>query len=288
MGRIAERQVLSAAVARAAAGQAQLLLITGPSGIGKTRLVEELSQQARSAGAQVRCGESAPLAGAALAYGPFAAALGEQAGWLLDDGAAGDMLAARHRLFVRLLGLLRELATRAPLILVLEDLHWADDSSRELLAFLAVRLHQAPVLLAATLRDEDLDPGTRRWLAELERRPGVTRLRLTGLSDAEMSELVTRLLPDGSRADRLAAVVSAAGGNPLYARNWPWPTRRGRRPRSPTLCWPARPASPSKPGPCSTRSAWPTAGCHTHCSPRRFRLMSSSCSRRRGRPWHPG
>ena len=217
MGRVAEREVLSAALSGAAAGHAQVLLITGPAGIGKTRLVAELTRQADSAGLQVSCGESAPLAGPALAYGPFAAALGEQAGWLLADGEPGDMLAARHRLFVRVLDLLRELAARSPLVLVLEDLHWADESSRELLAFLTVRLRQAAVLLAATMREEDLESGTRRWLAELENRPGVTRLRLPGLSDAEIAELVTGLLPDGSRPDRLAAVVSAAAGNPLYA-----------------------------------------------------------------------
>ena len=217
MGRVAEQDALSAALSRAAAGQAQVMLITGAAGIGKTRLVTELSQQAGSAGAQVRYGESAPLAGATLAYGPFAAALGEQAGWLLDDGGPGDMLAARHRLFVRVLDLLRALAADAPVVLVLEDMHWADESSRELLAFLAVRLRQAPVLLAATLREEDLDGSTRRWLAELESRPGVTRLRLPVLSDAEIAELVTGLLPASARADRLAAVVSAAGGHPLYA-----------------------------------------------------------------------
>ena len=143
MGRVAEREALSAAYARAAAGQPQVLLITGAAGIGKTRLVEELGRLAAAAGAQVRIGESAPLAGAALAYGPFVAALGEQAAWLLADDGPGDMLAARHRLFVRVLGLLGDLAAGAPVVLVLEDLHWADESSRELLAFLAVRLRQA-------------------------------------------------------------------------------------------------------------------------------------------------
>ena len=146
------------------------MLITGPAGIGKTRLTET-GPPGRTGGAEVRCGESAPLAGAALAYGPFAAALGDQAGWLLDDDGRGDMLAARHRLFIRILDLLRAQAAESPLVLVLEDLHWADESSRELLAFLTVRLRQAPVLLAATLREEDLDSSTRRWLAELERRP---------------------------------------------------------------------------------------------------------------------
>jgi AAA ATPase domain len=106
VGRSGERAVLSAAYARAATGEPQLLLITGPAGIGKTRLAEELCRQAGQAGAQVRAGESAPLAGAALAYGPFIAALGEQAAWLLDDDGPGGMLAARHRLFLRVLELL--------------------------------------------------------------------------------------------------------------------------------------------------------------------------------------
>lgn len=218
VGRSAERAVLSAAYARAAAGEPQMVLITGTAGIGKTRLAEDLSQQAGRAGAQVLAGESAPLAGAALAYGPFVAALGEQAPWLLDDDGPGGMLAARHRLFLRVLGLLGDLAAAGPLVLVLEDLHWADESSRELLAFLAVRLRRGRLLLAATVRDDDLDSGQRRWLTEMGHRPGVTRVRLTGLSDAEIAELVAGLFPDGLSADQIAAVVSAAGGNPLYAR----------------------------------------------------------------------
>ena len=218
VGRAAERAALSVAYAQAAGGEPRLLLITGPAGIGKTRLVAELCRQAGEAGAQIRTGESAPLAGAALAYGPFVAALGGQAAWLLDEHEQGDMLAARHRLFVRVLVLLGDLAAAAPLVLVLEDLHWADESSRELLAFLAVRLREIRVLLAATVRDEGLDGAPRRWLAEMEGRPGVTRLRLAGLADAEIAELVTGLFPDGLSADQVTAVVSAAGGNPLYAR----------------------------------------------------------------------
>ena len=101
-----------AAYAQAVTGRAQVLLLTGAAGIGRTRLVEELCAQAASAagGAKVLIGESAPLAGAALAYGPFVAALRDQAGWLLADDGASDMLAARHRLFVHVLELLAALA----------------------------------------------------------------------------------------------------------------------------------------------------------------------------------
>jgi DNA-binding CsgD family transcriptional regulator len=209
---------MAAAFASAAAGQSQVLLITGEAGIGKTRLVEDLVQRVESAaGARVRIGESAPLAGAALAYGPFVAALGERAAWLLADDEPGDMVSARHRLFGRVLALLAELAAQAPLVLVLEDLHWADESSHELLAFLAVRLRELPVLVVVTIRDEDLDSEAQRWLADLQRRPRVTRVRVTRLAPDEVAELVGGLVPDGAGPDPVAAVVRAAEGNPLYA-----------------------------------------------------------------------
>ena len=210
---------MTAAYASVSAGQSQVLLITGEAGVGKTRLVENLIQQVGSAEskAHVRVGESAPLAGAALAYGPFVSALGERAAWLLADGEPGDMAAARHRLFERVLMLLADLAAEAPLVLVLEDLHWADESSHELLAFLAVRLREVRVLVVATLRDEDLPGGVRRWLSDLERRPGVTRLRLAGLAPAEVAALVAGEVPEGSGPGTVAAVVRAADGNPLYA-----------------------------------------------------------------------
>jgi DNA-binding CsgD family transcriptional regulator len=220
VGRAGELEAGSAAYARAAQGHAQLLLISGEAGIGKTRLVEELCARAGSAagGAQVRIGESAPLAGAALAYGPFVAALGDQVRRLLDSDGGGEMLTERHRLFLHVHSVLADLAAQAPLVLVLEDLHWADESSRDLLAFLAVRLREQPVLVIATLREEDLRRDARRWLAELEHRPRVTRLRLTGLADTEVAELVAGLLPAGAGQDRVTAVISAADGNPLYAR----------------------------------------------------------------------
>jgi DNA-binding CsgD family transcriptional regulator len=219
VGRAAERDAMTAAYASVSAGQSRVLLITGEAGVGKTRLVEYLIQQLGSAESQahVRIGESAPLAGAALAYGPFVSALGERAAWLLADGEPGDMAAARHRLFERVLMLLADLAAEAPLVLVLEDLHWADESSHELLAFLAVRLREVRVLVVATLRDEDLPGGERRWLSDLERRPRVTRLRLTGLAPAEVAALVAGEVPEDSGPGTVAAVVRAADGNPLYA-----------------------------------------------------------------------
>ena len=207
---------MSAAYARAQAGESQLVLVTGQAGLGKTRLVEDLC--ARAAHAQVLTGESAPLAGAALAYGPFAAALRDQAGWLLEEDQSGDMLTRRHRLFVRVLAVLTDLAAEAPVLLVLEDLHWADESSRELLDFLAVRLREQPIMVIATLRDDELSGSARRWLAELERRPRVQRLRLTPLTPAQIGDVVADLMTAEASADARTAVITAAEGNPLYAR----------------------------------------------------------------------
>jgi DNA-binding CsgD family transcriptional regulator len=219
VGRAAERRTALAELTRAAGGQAQVLLITGEAGIGKTRLAEELCALASDAegGAQVRIGESVPLVGTTLAYGPFVAALPDHAEWLLADDAAGDMVAARRRLFERVLALLCDLSAQSPLVLVLEDMHWADESSRQLLAFLAVRLREQPVLVVATVRDEGLADDAAQWLAELERCLRVRRLRLGALAAAEVAGLVTDLMPAGTGADQIAAVVRAAEGNPFYA-----------------------------------------------------------------------
>jgi DNA-binding CsgD family transcriptional regulator/tetratricopeptide (TPR) repeat protein len=218
VGRAGERDALSAAYARARTGQSQIFLVTGPAGIGKTRLVEDLRVSASDA--QVLTGESAPLAGAALAYGPFVDALRDHAGGLLDEDQdhSDDVPTQQHRLFVRVLGALTDLAARAPVLLVLEDLHWADESSRELLDFLAVRLREQPIMVLATLRDDELSSGARRWLAELQRRPRVLSLRLVPLSPAEIGEVVADLMPADASADARAAVISGAEGNPLYAR----------------------------------------------------------------------
>ncbi|MEW2522685.1 helix-turn-helix transcriptional regulator [Actinacidiphila alni] len=136
--------------------------------------------------------------------------------------------ATRQRLFERMLALLADLSARIPLVLVLEDLHWADASTRDLLAFLAVRLRRQHVLIVATVREAELAADARRWFAELLRCPRVTRLRLAALADAEVAELVAALLPPGSDPADVAAAVAAAEGNPLYAEELarsgrPWP-----------------------------------------------------------------
>jgi DNA-binding CsgD family transcriptional regulator len=204
-----------AAYTSAVNGQARVLLITGEAGIGKTRLAMELCAMAD--GAQARTGGCVPMAGQTLAYGPFVAALPDQAAWLLDEASPADPRISRHLLFERVLMLLTQLSARGPLLLVLEDMHWADESSRMLLAFLAVRLRDQPVLVVATLRAEELDDAALPWLAALERCPRVTRLRLGALDDRATAALVANLTPAGTASADVTAIVSAADGNPFYA-----------------------------------------------------------------------
>ncbi|MFJ5302599.1 ATP-binding protein [Streptomyces sp. NPDC088350] len=235
VGRDREKKVAAAVYERAAGGRAQVLLITGEAGLGKTRLVEELRVTAVAAHGHTRVlvGAAVPLSGTTLPYGPFVEALRDRAEKVFADDGTDDVPPARQHLFERVLASLSGLSARSPLLLVLEDLHWADESTRDLLAFLAVRLRGQRVLVVATVREEDLGDEARRWCAELAHRPCVTRLRLTALADSEVAELVAGLLAaDDEHAERVdtAAVVSTAGGNPLYARelvraapHWPPP-----------------------------------------------------------------
>jgi predicted ATPase len=126
VGRDGELEAARHALSAALGGRPGVLLVTGEAGIGKTRLVEELRALAVAGPGHVLVGlgESAPLVGVSLAYGPFVAAFPDRAQWLLADEGATDGQASRHRLFGRVLGLVSELAaTGSGLVLVLEDLH---------------------------------------------------------------------------------------------------------------------------------------------------------------------
>src|SRR6185437_4305173 len=113
------------------------------------------------------------------------------------DAAAGaaDPLAQVH-LFEALLGLLARLGKQAPLALVVEDLHWADPSTRGFLAFLVRNSRRDPVLLVATYRSDELHRRhpLRPFLADVERAPGVERLELTPFTRAELAAQLEGIL----------------------------------------------------------------------------------------------
>jgi DNA-binding CsgD family transcriptional regulator len=195
---------LTALLDDAAAGSGRLVFLTGEAGIGKTSVVAALADAARGRLA-VRSGACDSVATAA-ALGPFADAVPELAEVL--DGAEVDV--QRPALFRRLRGAL----SGVPTLLVLEDVHWADEASLDLLRFLGRRLADLPLLVVATSREDEVPPGhpLATLLGDLATAPGVVRVRLVPLSVAGVRRLVEET---GSQLDvgRLHLITD---GNPFF------------------------------------------------------------------------
>src|SRR5215207_128065 len=234
VGRAEPLRLLGVLLDAVARSQPQLLLVTGEPGVGKTRLLGELERRAGERGMLLLHGECVDFGGAELPYAPFVGALRDvPAGRSLDDdrrGAlaglfprlggttrAGDAF-GQARLFELLLELLGELAARAPILLALEDVHWADRSSRDVLAFLARNLTRERVAVALTCRTGELpaEHPLRRLLAELSRRPNVTRVDLAPLDRAGVA-LQLEAIAGAPVDDALAGELHArSGGNPFF------------------------------------------------------------------------
>jgi predicted ATPase/DNA-binding CsgD family transcriptional regulator len=237
VGRSLELAQLQAALADAAAGQPSLAFVVGESGVGKSRLVEELRLRATGDGARVLSGDCVELGEGELAYAPLITALrplvrdGDpvldelpadirgELGTLLPglggtrERAAGD----QARVFEALLAVLDGLSRSAPVLLVIEDLHWADASTRAFLRFLAATVGDEPLLVVATYRPDELHRRhpLRPLLAELERVRAL-RIDLAALSRDELAEQLADILgapPDPALVDRLYA---RSEGNPLF------------------------------------------------------------------------
>jgi DNA-binding CsgD family transcriptional regulator/tetratricopeptide (TPR) repeat protein len=243
VGRVGELAELEAGLADAADGRPSLVFLTGESGVGKTRLLAELERGAGALGVRVLHGEAVGLGEAELPYGPLLGALrslsrsedpvleglprgarAELASLLPDlaprpDGARDGGDAAQLRLFEALLTLLDRLGRRSPVLLAIEDLHWADRSTRAFVAFLARSLRTERVLVVVTYRPEELHRRhpLRPLLVELERTDGARRVELAPLAREELEEVLADILgapPDDEVAARL---FSRSEGNPLYA-----------------------------------------------------------------------
>ncbi|AEA26080.1 LuxR family transcriptional regulator [Pseudonocardia dioxanivorans CB1190] len=209
-GREAElRELLAAAAAAFAAGRSTSALIVGDAGIGKTRLVAEVADRLRADG--VRVAWAACVAdGGAPPYWPVAQlldALGRAD--VMEVPASAEPEFARFLLFEAVADALRD---AAPLLVVVDDLQWADAPTLRVLAALRAHLAVAPVVLLATVRDTD--PGAARTLDALA---ADRRLGLRGLAAADLMPVLAELT--GVSLDAAAAVDLHArtGGNPFFA-----------------------------------------------------------------------
>ncbi len=236
VGRADELALLDGALERTPS----FAFVAGESGVGKTRLVDEFEARATAAGARVLIGHCLELGGTVFPYAPLVDALRPVARELaecgsdleLPDGtraALAELLpefgegreaerTSQARLFEALLGLIERLGRQRPVALVLEDLHWADPSTRDFLVFLVRSARTESLTLLATYRSDELHRRhpLRPVLAELERVPGVQRIALERFSRDEVDQQLAGILdeaPDRSLGDRLYA---RGQGNPLY------------------------------------------------------------------------
>ncbi|GAA1308743.1 LuxR family transcriptional regulator [Planotetraspora silvatica] len=238
IGRSGELDQLTGVLDAATDGLAGVALVGGDAGIGKTRLIAELCDRAQQRGFVSLVGQCAEL-GDALPYLPLADAL--RGAMAEPDGPAGRAIAARpvlerllpggdpgsadvttgalaqQRLFGSVLDMLAEVASERPVLFVVEDLHWADRSTRDLLVFLTRMLQRERVCLVGTYRSDDLHRRhpLRPVLVQLQRLPLVTSVELRPLGNDAMAEYLVAL--DETDIRVIGGVVERAAGNPFFA-----------------------------------------------------------------------
>ena len=231
------------------------VLLAGDAGVGKTRLLTELRDLAVTDGWQVVAGHCLDFGDSALPYLPFSEVMGRLATDLPDvvetvsgvhpalgrlqpgrrmlSGAREDAGSVdRGDLFEAMHSLLSAAAAKAPLLLVIEDAHWADQSTRDMISFLFSRPFADPVGIVVSYRAEDLHRRhpLRGQVAEWSRVRGVDRLQLNPLTDTEVRTLVRELHPDPITEADLSDIVTRAEGNAFFVEELVGTTWGGRVP----------------------------------------------------------
>ncbi|MEU8269425.1 AAA family ATPase [Sphaerisporangium sp. NPDC049002] len=239
VGRADELGLLGESLARVRGGAATTVFVGGEAGVGKTRLIHEFFQRAGTA--RVLVGGCLELGTDGLPFAPFTAVLRTLARDLGREGIAAlvpggrtrglarllpefgepddDGAEARARLFEQVLGLMERLAELEPTILVIEDAHWADRSTRDLLSFLT--RYQQPdtrLLTLVTYRSDELHRShpLRPLLTELSRIDWVARLELGRLSRREVVEQAAGILDREPLALDVDVIYTRSEGNPLF------------------------------------------------------------------------
>jgi DNA-binding CsgD family transcriptional regulator/tetratricopeptide (TPR) repeat protein len=246
VGRTAELGRLEAAFAYAHDGELLTLCVGGEAGVGKTRLVSRFAERVQGGGGQVLLGGCIELGETSLPYAPVAqalrglgrglepAALDELVGpgrpllarLLPELGQGGEPAPAgpaaessgQARLFEAVLALLERLADRSTTMLVVEDLHWADRSTLDLLAFLHRNL-QAGLLLVLTYRTDELHRRhpLRPFLAELDRSGRADRLEVSRFDRVDVADLLAGILGKRPDEELVEQIYRRSEGNAFFA-----------------------------------------------------------------------
>jgi DNA-binding CsgD family transcriptional regulator len=243
VGRDEQMAALEAAFASVRQGGPSAVLLGGEAGVGKTRLVSEFGRTAASAGARVMTGGCLELGTDGLPFAPFTAVLRDLVHEMGADAVAsmlpgrttrglarllpelgepdtgGDPAEARARLFEEVLSAIEQLTRQSPVVLVIEDAHWADRSSRDLLTFLIGNQRAlSGLLIVVTYRSDELHRThpLRPLLATLDRIAWVERIELARLTRDDTDELAVRILGREPLGDLAEALYHRSEGNPLF------------------------------------------------------------------------
>jgi predicted ATPase/DNA-binding CsgD family transcriptional regulator len=244
IGRAEELGRLSELLDRAEQGRRAVALIGGDAGVGKTRLLAEVVGQAEGRGMRVLVGGCMEAGDLGLPYVPFIDAF-RQLGHPEDVELLASMTAAvpnlgrllpnagderpsstlardefdQVELFGGVLSLLERLSEAAPLLLVIEDLHWADRSTRDLLAFVVRALRTGRIGVIASYRADELHRRhpLRPLLAELVRTPDVARIDLAPFTREELAQHLESLVGERVESSAIDRILDRSEGNVFFA-----------------------------------------------------------------------
>jgi DNA-binding CsgD family transcriptional regulator/tetratricopeptide (TPR) repeat protein len=252
VGRQAELEFLAGALQRVLGGEQVTVLVGGEAGVGKSRLVHELMSRAREAGTRVLIGGCVELGGGGIPFAPLVEMMRALADELpeerlaevlgparpelgrlvpeLGDGSAGPGMPDPSTLLELMVGMITRLASDAPLMLVFEDLQWADGPTLDLLALLVARSGGGRLLLVLTARSDELHRGHpfRRFAARWEQQRLAERLELERLDRRDVAAQVEAILGERPDGELVEFIAERSEGIPLFVEELLGAVREGR------------------------------------------------------------
>ena len=213
IGRLEELAYLRERRLEAGSSRGGFVLIAGDAGVGKSRLISEFRSSLAYSRWKIGIGACSEFAN--RPYGPLLDVLASLDPQPFDAGAAETKQEQLDAIVSRL----AKVAARTATIVVVEDLHWADVATLDLLAHLATKLHNARILVVASLRADELHPGhpAMRAAMRIARSARAERIELAPLQGAELRHFIDEALAGLSLPDRARRAIALAGeGNPFF------------------------------------------------------------------------